>query len=79
MGEPSIFELFIAAVGLAAFVAAAWRLASWFTKRGRVIRALTLMDLLMTKTERAAAQKRRVAGRGAKAIDPDSALRRPAD
>jgi len=62
MGEPSIFELFIAAVGFAVFVVAAWRLASWSTKRGKVIRPLTLMDSLMAKAEKAAAKQRRVEG-----------------
>jgi hypothetical protein len=59
MSQPSVFELFIAAVALAAFVISAWKLASWLAGRGHVIRPLTMMDYHMTNVEKAAAEKKR--------------------
>lgn len=68
MSEPTAFEFFIAAVGLAVFLVAAWKLASWFTRRGQTIRPLTLMDSLMTKTEKVAAKKKRALGSSEKDV-----------
>lgn len=68
MSEPTAFEFFIAAVGLAVFLVAAWKLASWFTRRGQIIRPLTLMDSLMTKTEKVAAKKKRALGASEKDV-----------
>ena len=59
MSEPTIFGLFIGTVGLAVFVIAAWKLASWLARRGHVIRPATWMDHQMTKIENAAAEKKR--------------------
>lgn len=61
MSEPTIFGLFIGAVGLAVFVISAWKLASWLARRGYVVRPVTLMDHQMTKIENAAAEKKRAA------------------
>lgn len=61
MSEPTIFGLFIGAVGLAVFVIAAWKLASWLARKGYVVRPVTLMDHQMTKIENAAAEKKRAA------------------
>ena len=63
MSEPSAFELFIGAVGLAALVLGAWKLASWLAKLGHGIRPVTHMDYLMTRVEKQAAEKERTAER----------------
>ncbi|MFN3836635.1 MAG: hypothetical protein ACK4MI_02880 [Brevundimonas sp.] len=58
MSEPTIIGLFIGTLGLAAFVIAAWKLASWLAQRGYVIRPVSWMDQQMTKIEKASAEKR---------------------
>ncbi|WP_293826890.1 hypothetical protein [uncultured Brevundimonas sp.] len=63
MSEPTIFELFIGTVGLAVFVIAAWKLASWLGRRGHVVRPATWMDQQMTKIEKATEEKKRAESR----------------
>lgn len=62
MSSPTVLELFVAAVGLAVFVIAAWKLASWLARRGYVVRPATWMDQQMTKIENAATEKKRAEG-----------------
>ena len=61
MSAPTVLELVVAAAGLALFVIAAWKLASWLARSGHVIRPATWMDHQMTKIENAAAEKKRAA------------------
>lgn len=61
MSAPTVLELVVAAAGLALFVIAAWKMASWLARRAHVVRPATWMDHQMTKIENAAAEKKRAA------------------
>lgn len=61
MSAPTVLELVVAAAGLAIFVIAAWKMASWLARKGHVVRPATWMDHQMTKIENAAAEKKRAA------------------
>lgn len=61
MSAPTVLELVVAAAGLALFVIAAWKMASWLARKGHVVRPATWMDHQMTKIENAAAEKKRAA------------------
>lgn len=58
MIEPTVAEIVIVTLALAAFVVAAWKVSSWLTRRGHVVRPLTMMDHHMTQIEKRSAQDR---------------------
>jgi len=59
MTEPTVAGIVIAALVLSAFVVAAWKASAWLTRRGHVVRPLTMMDDHMTRIEKRAAEDRR--------------------
>nr|WP_303705414.1 hypothetical protein [Brevundimonas naejangsanensis] len=58
MTESTVVGAVIVALALAAFVVAAWKVSSWLTRRGHVVRPLTMMDHHMTQIEKRSAQDR---------------------
>ena len=58
MNEPMVVGAVIAVLALAAFVVAAWKISSWLTRRGHVVRPLTMMDHHMTQIEKRSARDR---------------------
>lgn len=58
MTEPTVAGIVIAALALVAFVVAAWKASSWLTRRGHVVRPLTMMDDHMTRIEKRAVEDR---------------------
>lgn len=58
MTEPTIVELIVAALASVALIAAAWKASTWLTRRGHIVRPLTMMDWHMTRIEKQAAKNR---------------------
>ena len=58
MIEPTVVELIVAALALVALVVAAWKASTWLTRRGHIVRPLTMMDWHMTRIEKQAAKNR---------------------
>lgn len=58
MTEPTVIELIVAALAFVALVIAAWKASTWLTRRGHVVRPLTMMDWHMTRIEKQAAKNR---------------------
>lgn len=58
MTGSTVAGIVIAALALVAFVVAAWKASSWLTRRGHVVRPLTMMDYHMTRIEKRAAEDR---------------------
>lgn len=63
MTEPTVAGIVIAALALA-FVVAAWKASAWLTRRGHVVRPLTMMDDHMTRIEKRATEDRRAQAPG---------------